>query len=495
MDIAIGILLGLGALCILSTLGICAYGHFARRERGRPSYALLKKPGHTVLDRLVSSLTATHPSRCGVILSSSNVHAFTARMLSARAAERSLDVQYYYWKDDFIGTLMAKEVLAAADRGVRVRMLFDDISLHGKDSKYLSLHAHPNVEVRVFNPCWNRSGALQRGLEVLLRAYSATRRMHNKSWVADGRLAIVGGRNIADAYFDASDQVNFHDLDLIIIGGVVDKVEATFDSFWNSTCVLPLASLPGFERGDLTWLRNRCAAAAASEKARSYYPEQETEPTIEMMLAGKMHWVERIQIVSDPPAKWIGEDKHRWLYKAILPLITSAKKKVELTSPYFIPGEKGVRQLLQLVQEGVDVTVLTNSLAATDVAAVHGAYARYREALIRGGVMLYELRPEPQKPRMSLFGSSGASLHTKAFAVDDHLGFVGSFNFDARSVSLNTEMGVLYSRDLALKQIGRFGWETTYTYNFLRASLHVGNVVWVVMPVALVWILGGAMPV
>lgn len=156
------------------------------------------------------------------------------------------------------------------------------------------------------------------------------------------------------------------------------------------------------------------------------------------------HWSQKVEIVSDPPAKSNGEKRSDWLYKSIFPMIAAAKRSLELTSPYFIPGPRGVAQFSDLVRQGVDVTVLTNSLAATDVAAVHGAYSRYRVALLKAGVALYELKPDDERNRISLFGSRGASLHTKAFVVDDRSGFVGSFNFDPRSVSLNTEMGVIY---------------------------------------------------
>jgi putative cardiolipin synthase len=379
-------------------------------------------------------------------LCSDNLQAFAVRALAARAAGRGLDLQYYYWKTDLTGILLAREIVRAADRGVRVRLLLDDINLRGKDGSYLALDRHPNIEVRVFNPSWNRVGALQRGFELVFRAFSSTRRMHNKAWIADGRLAIVGGRNIGDAYFDASDTMNFRDLDLLAVGRAVSQAGETFDTYWNSPCVQPLKALPGWRSGDPAALHERMEATARSDAAKPYLERLRESETVQGLLAGegRFHWSEKTELVSDPPAKSNGEGRDHWLYRSIFPMITSARHSLELTSPYFIPGKRGVAQLTELVRRGVDVKVLTNSLAATDVAAVHGAYSRYRVPLLKAGIALYELKPDDDRQKISLFGSSGASLHTKAFTVDGQSGFVGSFNFDPRSVSLNTEMGVVF---------------------------------------------------
>jgi len=462
-------IVGLVCAVLLLTCGIYAYGALTCRKSGASASALPVEPDATALDRFIGSQTAGRPQACGLQLLYENTHAFALRALSARAAGRSLDLQYYYWKDDLTGTLLAGEVLDAAERGVRVRLLLDDINLRGNDAKYLAMDAHPNISVRVFNPCWNRHGALQRGLELLLRASSATRRMHNKSWIADGRLAIVGGRNIGDPYFDASRQFNFHDLDIAAIGPAVESAERIFDDFWNSDCVVPLSSLPNIDASDLEWLRDEVAAARAIENAQALYREVEGK-TIEDMLDGKLGWTEKARIISDPPQKKDGSRKRQWLYKEIMPLLLSAKSRLEIISPYFIPGEKGLEQLLDLRGRKVEVSVLTNSLAATDVAAVHGAYVRYRKRLIRGGVRLYEMKAEPQRQKISLFGSRGASLHTKAFIVDGEIGFVGSFNFDARSVSLNTEMGVVFEdRVLAGQLADVFRLQTSPKFSYALA--------------------------
>ena len=473
------LVLGIGLFSLLIAVGIYAYGQFVHRDKGSPSYALPVDDQATPLDRHVADLLRTNDKKCGAALSSDGQHAFAARVLSTRGAYRSLDLQYYYWKDDITGILLAGEILTAADRGVRVRLQLDDINLRGKDATYLSVDCHPNVEVRVFNPCWNRTGALQRGFELLFRAFSTTRRMHNKAWVADGRIAIVGGRNIGDAYFDASNQINFQDLDAVVVGQAVQDVERIFDRFWNSDCVLPLASLPGLEVGDIKHLRMQIAGARASEEALLIYKRTEEFQSIDRFLNdSRLHWTDKIRVVSDPPAKLDAKLRHQWLYREIIPIILSASKSLNITSPYFVPGKKGAEQLLELSKRGVEVTILTNSLAATDVAAVHGAYARYRETLIRCGIQIHELKAERRPQRISPFGSRGASLHTKSFVVDEHLGFIGSFNFDPRSVSLNTEMGVFFEDSAIAEELtALFERQTSPKFSYCLGMLN-DRIIW-----------------
>lgn len=444
----IGIVIAVtGVLVIASLLAVYAYGRFARRARGEPSHALAKT-GTAAFDTLVSQLTDSHPGQSGLALLSSNLHAFAVRAYTARHAQRSLDLQYYYWKDDLTGGLLSREVLGAADRGVRVRLILDDINARGYDPNYLALDSHPNIEVRLFNPSWARAFGLQRGIELILRAVRTTRRMHNKAWISDGRLAIVGGRNIGDAYFDASEESNFRDMDLLLVGPAVEQAESIFDRFWNSEAVLPIRHVTGMAKGDLPALRARLEKVATMGLAAPYIHRVAAESR-EWSTAGtgKLRWTSEAVVVSDPPEKAMGAGEDGWLMTALRPVLFSAKRELKIVSPYFIPGEGGTRQLSALAEQGVIVTVLTNSLAATDVAAVHGAYARYRKPLLAAGVRMFELKPEDERTDLSLFGSKGASLHTKAFVADISAGFVGSFNFDPRSASLNTEMGVLFRQE------------------------------------------------
>ena len=376
----------------------------------------------------------------GLRLISDNGEAFAARVLAARSATRSLDLMYYLWHDDRTGRLMLDEVVKAADRGVHVRLLLDDINGRDSEHAYLSLDSHPDIELRLFNPTSARNGSVLRWVEMAARLFALTRRMHNKAWIMDSELAIVGGRNIGDAYFDAAD-TNFRDLDVLLVGPAVDQTAAIFERFWAAAATCPVRALSSGAQP----ARPRPHSPAPAGRGDELLEEVGKRRSIgEFMDNHSMHWVGNARVISDPPEKATGRKRRNWLMKQLLPLIISARQSVVIVSPYFIPGRNGAAILAGLVKGGVDVEVLTNSLAATDVAAAHGAYANYRKALLRAGVKLFELQPFHGKSNISVFGSKGASLHTKAFVVDDRAGFVGSFNFDPRSVSLNAEMGVLF---------------------------------------------------
>lgn len=465
---------------LASAATVYTYGRFAKQARGAPSTALPVSDAGTVLDRLIAPRLGQHPGQTGLMLLANNLHAFAARAHSARSAGRSLDLQYYYWRDDLTGGLLGKEVIAAAERGVRVRILLDDINTRGGDSTYLAFDRHPNIEVRLFNPARSRASPWRRGLELALRAMSATRRMHNKAWIVDGRVAIVGGRNIGDAYFDASDAANFRDMDLLLTGPAVQQTETIFDSYWNSASAIPIEALAGSDEGNLGNLKARLDTLMTTAPAAPYLSRLIAERDVQAMLAdeARIHWTAEAKVLSDPAEKALGAAKESWLPTTIFPMLFAAASEVEIISPYFIPGDEGVRRFVEMVQRGVSVTVLTNSLAATDVTAVHGAYAGYREPLIAGGVKLFELKPEIKRPGVSLFGSSGASLHTKAFIVDRKSGFVGSFNFDPRSVSLNTEMGVFFDHPALAEEIRAVMAQEIAPQSSYRVTLDGGDLVW-----------------
>lgn len=379
--------------------------------------------------------------KSGLLLVSDNYHAFAVRVLAARSAVRTLDLMYYLWHDDHTGRLLLHEVFRAAQRGVRVRMLLDDVNPRKNDSAYLALSSHPNIELKLFNPSGIRARGIMRSVEVVLRLFALTRRMHNKAWIADDTVAIVGGRNVGDAYFDAA-ETNFRDLDLLLLGPAVQQTTQIFETFWACQEARPVAALGAVAQTTHAHLFEESDAETESKLLNGIGDRGSIAEFI--AASNNIHWVERVRVISDPPEKVRGWRRRSWLMKELLPIIQSAQKCLEIVSPYFIPGKRGSAILSDLVGDGVDVAVLTNSLAATDVAAVHGAYANYRKRLLRNGVRLFELQPFSRQPKISVFGSKGASLHTKAFSVDNKTGFVGSFNFDPRSVSLNAEMGVLF---------------------------------------------------
>ena len=374
-----------------------------------------------------------------------NLIAFALRVLSARAATRTLNLQYYAWQEDITGRLLAQEVLQAADRGVRVRLLLDDLYVRGAERRLAALSQHPLIDVRLFNPFQLRSwGALGSLIEFLFARYRVNHRMHNKIWIVDGALAIGGGRNIGDAYFDASSQFNFRDLDLAVTGAAVSQAMVIFDRYWTNRRVRPIERVAVSRRqpSELAELRRMLNDAAGSKAAAAYLQRLQALPELTGLLDFRSIQPEtdKVRIIADPPGKRLGRRRAPGMLNAVRNAIGLAQRRVILISPYFVPGRRGVRLLTALLRQGIKVSILTNSLAATDVLAVHGGYARYRRRLLKAGVTLYELKRGGQEGK-SLFGSGGASLHTKAFVIDDATTFVGSFNLDPRSANLNTEMG------------------------------------------------------
>jgi len=437
---------GLFSLAVLVGSGILLADHLMPPATGAPSHALAIAEGQTALDSELAPLLARHPGKTGAIMIPDGLDAFAARAMSARQAGRSLDLQYYIWHDDLTGHLLMYEAWKAAERGVRVRMLLDDINTSGKDAALLALDAHPNIEIRIYNPFRNREG-VARLLEMVQRMFSLTHRMHNKAWIADNRVAVVGGRNVGLEYFDAAEDTNFRDLDLLLFGPAVQQASGIFDQFWNSDAVVPIARLNDERAGRLDAVLAQIKQEARGDAARVYLDKVDASPTVRAYVSQELSpfWSDSLRVLSDPPLKWKADVHREGLVAELGASIAQARDKALLISPYFVPGDQGVAMLNALVAErGAHVGIVTNSLAANDVVAVHGGYAKYRKPLLRGGVKLYEMRPQRTQGESSLFGSSGASLHTKAFVVDDRLGFIGSFNFDPRSVDLNTEMGVLF---------------------------------------------------
>ena len=447
----LGILLAVLALLVLS--GLLLADHLTPQARGPHSSVLPLQPAQTAIDRELVRLQAAHPDQSGVAFLSDGLDAYAARALITRHAGRSLDLQYYLWHDDLIGHLMARELHQAAERGVRVRILLDDMNAQDKDALMMALDEHPNIEIRLYNPFRNRSG-LWRLVEMVQRVFSVNHRMHNKSWIADGRVAIVGGRNIGEEYFSARPDVNFRDLDLLIAGKAVQQANTIFDDFWNSQAAVPISALAFHTPAQLRLLVRQSAHEAKLDAAQPYLRRVQAQTARWLYRdAPGLHWSSRVEIVSDPAMKHRRDDQANWLVTRLAAELASTRYKALLISPYFVPGQEGSDGMAAMVRRGATVGVVTNSLAANDVAAVHSGYMRYREPLLRSGVHLYELKARGHGDSGGLFGSSGASLHTKAFVLDDARGFVGSFNLDPRSAYLNTEMGVLFDDPVLAAQL------------------------------------------
>ena len=437
----------------------------------------------TRLGRSVAPQLLAHPQRSGLHTLPDPLEAFAARMLLAHTAERSLDVQYYIWRSDQTGTLLLQALVAAAERGVRVRLLLDDGGTAGLDRELAALAQHPGIEVRLFNPFVLR---WPKPIGYVTDFARANRRMHNKSFTADNQATLIGGRNVGDEYFGATDGVLFSDLDVLAIGPVVPDVSKDFDRYWASPSSWPAqAIVPAVTSAELAELRADAIRIEASDAAHAYTQAVRQTPFIAHLLDQKLalEW-SHVQIVSDDPAKGLAKAKRSGLLVDQLHrVLGTPQRSVSLVSPYFVPTASGTEALARLSQSGVAVRVMTNAYEATDVPLVHAGYAKHRKELLQNGVALYEMQRlappnREQRPRLNPLGSSGSSLHAKTFAVDGERAFVGSFNFDPRSALLNTELGFVIDSPMLAGQIEKaFNTEVPQRSYTLKLS-QAGDIEW-----------------
>ncbi|MCL3882913.1 phospholipase D family protein [Marivita sp. GX14005] len=433
----------------------------------------------TALAGAVSRLHAAHPGQTGIAPLGTGAEAFAARMILADAAETSIDAQYYIWHHDLTGMLLLDALRRAAERGVRVRLLVDDNGTSGLDPELASLNAHPNVEVRIYNPFnLRRFKMLSYGFDF----FRLNRRMHNKSFTVDGAATILGGRNIGDEYFDTGPTALYVDLDVLAVGEVVPEVAADFDRYWAAPSVYPAGPIVGpVPSGDP--IGDRLQRLRRDPQAEEYREIVEQSQIVAELATGTfdLEWTGAV-LVSDDPAKGQGAVPRNDLLAARLTeAVGEIEERFDGISPYFVPGAAGTEAFAELEARGVQVRILTNALEATDVFPVHAGYAKRRRDLLQAGVGIFELRRRAtiRTPRGDAgpFGSSGSSLHAKTFAVDGARIFVGSFNFDPRSTSLNTEMGLLIdSPSMAMRMHDAF--DDGFEGVAWRVSLQDGDLTW-----------------
>jgi cardiolipin synthase C len=408
------------------------------RHVDKPHSVALQNPQSTGLGHIVAGDDAGK-NLSGIRLLSSGEEALASLIALADHAERTLDIQYYIIHQDESTRTLLHHVRLAAERGVRVRVLVDDLNTAGEDRRFLHLSEHANIEVRVFNPF--PGGRFATWTRLLASASDIPRinhRMHNKLFVADNALAITGGRNIGDAYFTRDQHSNFIDLDVVAAGTIVPELSSSFDAFWNSKYAFPIASI---------------ASAVDAEAASAPLVETSTSSNANWLAHEldahevELAWVPAT-VLADGPAKIASEtspNEEVTIANDITTLMTAAKQELIIISPYFVPGKDGVALMRDLVSRGVHIRILTNSLASTDSPLVHTGYARYRVELLKLGVELSEVRPKlgQKRARFHPFSSSNASLHAKALVIDQKTVFIGSLNMDARSARTNSELGLV----------------------------------------------------
>ncbi len=399
----------------------------------------------------------------GFLLLKSGLDAFVARAILTHHAERSIDLQYYLYHRDLVGHLFMNLLVNAAERGVRVRLLIDDMGLEGRDAGLIALDSHPNIELRVFNPFDRKIGRMP---QFVSGFGSVTRRMHNKSFTVDNQVTIVGGRNIGNEYFDADPTLEFADLDVMTFGDVVKDVSHSFDLYWNSELSYPVTTLiderPSEE--DIKAMFAGLAEYAKQQKDSDYLEALSSSDLANKMRAKKVEYIYgNAVVVYDLPEKISSERDATELHlmTQLEPHFEAINKELIIFSPYFVPGKEGVEFFKSLTERGVRVKILTNSLASNDVGVVHAGYSKYRKALLRAGVELYEMNKKltraQRKEKKGVGSSSKASLHAKSFVLDREKVFIGSLNLDPRSFYENSEIGVIIkSPEMAIDMAERF---------------------------------------
>ena len=446
----------IGAIAfIIAVLGVAGCASLPRHV-ARLRTVAIEHPFDTHLGQLVEASAAASLAAgasagdySGIRLLASGEEALQSLVALADKAERTLDIQYYIIEQDASARMLLRHVSAAADRGVRVRILVDDLNTSGEDRRFLRLGLNPHIEVRLFNPfAGGRLALWTRFLFALHDIARINHRMHNKLFVADNALAITGGRNIGDQYFVRDDQSNFIDLDVIAAGSVVPKLSDSFDAFWNSRYAYPISSLAQ-EAGD----------APAPQGADAASPADGSDWLAHDLDAGKLplEWIPAT-VIADRPAK-IGADSVADAPETtagnIASLMRSATQEVLIISAYFVPGDDGMALLQELAQRGVRIRVLTNSLASTDSRLVYNGYSHYRKPLLKLGAELNEVRPRlgEARPRFHPFRRSLASLHAKALVIDQTTVFIGSANMDERSRRINSELGIVLRSPTIARQV------------------------------------------
>ena len=436
-----------------------------------PSTAL-GAPLATSLGAQAEAQSRMYPGLSGVRLFPRGVDGLVLRTQMVRAAQRSLDVQYYIFVEDYTGRVLLDAVLDAARRGVRVRILVDDLNLHGRPQTRETLAAldhHDNIELRVFNPfAYRGDNQGLRAVDALLNARRLNHRMHNKLMVADNAVALVGGRNVSDDYFEVGTTTKrFGDFDLAVVGPAVPEFSNNFDAFWNCAFSIPLAAVEQVSVHRAAEAKREVAEDNAARDLPELARRIESGDLLASLMSGRLAlaWG-RAQVVADPPAKAqdnAGDGSDSPTAQVLDAQLGAAKRDVVVISPYVIPGDDGLARIRALRERNVRVRVLTNSLASTDVPIVHTAYRKYREPLVTAGVELFEVRPTPgqlrgdRKGLGSVASGSPFALHAKAYVFDGSTVLIGSANLDPRSLVLNTESGIMIeSPELASQILRRF---------------------------------------
>lgn len=441
-------------------------------------------PKHTPLGEFFGDYAPDDPTLSGVLLLANSRQAFNARFGFASLAEKTLDLQYYLWKGDLTGQLLLYRALDAADRGVQVRILIDDIYHSGRDTIYMTLDTHPTMEIRVYNPMGSRGTGKM--ANYVYHKGTLNHRMHNKIFLVDGAVAVLGGRNIGDDYFGVDATQNFRDIDVLAIGPAAREAGKAFDLYWNSPAAVPIGVLvtKPVEDGALEDLRGELSASLDREQVLPFtvpVADHEIRETLNQ-LASELLWAES-KIVVDPLDRFEGGSESAFV-ELTRDLAATMEQEIVIETAYLIPAQEGIDHVAELAEKGVRVRILTNSLRSNNHTTVHAHYKKYRKEMIKAGVELHELRPDPEvlarhKEKEARAEGSRAGLHSKAFVVDRRLSMIGSYNMDPRSRIWNSEIGLLIDSEKFAEQVLEVMESDLDPANSYRVTLdEKGNLVW-----------------
>ncbi|ERM58283.1 MULTISPECIES: phospholipase D family protein [Vibrio] len=417
-----------------------------------------------------------------VSLQESGWDALAQRLALVESAEHTIDIQYYIWNSDESGSYLASRLLAAADRGVKVRVMLDDINLNEREGLLSALDAHPNIEIRIFNPTPTRRG-FSKWLSFLGDFSRLNRRMHNKSFTVDSTLSVVGGRNIGDEYFDLSDEINFRDRDVMVMGSVVTTIQASFIEYWNSRWSYPVDMLGGEEQPDISLMNDIAAPHYLN------YPKlpEDGKSSTELLksVLSQMTWV-NARFVYDPPVPIDSDDTN--LPKATAVLLADLARKSEheilLESAYLVFDDGQLDEWQSLSSNNVEIKALTNSMASNDLVTNHSAYAGRRYDMLDHGIDLFELKPESNLCEASTQDVSKCApetaygLHAKSVVFDRSIASIGSFNFNLRSTYLNTESVLIIENKVIAEKLAETIEQAMNEDNSWRLELEDGDVYW-----------------
>lgn len=440
-------------------------------------------PTSSQLSQLSQSYAKNQPSHLSAVtLQESGWQALSQRLALIDSAETSIDIQYYIWNSDSSGEYLASRIVAAADRGVRVRVMLDDINLNEREALLTALDAHPQIEIRVFNPIPTRRG-VAKWLNVLGDFSRLNRRMHNKSFTVDGAVSIVGGRNIGDEYFDLANDINFRDRDAMVMGAVVKQIEASFNDYWDSRWSYPVELLNDEAKSDLSQVGEITPPLYANYPALPYGPTESLNLLNDLM--ADMNWVHASYIADKPVPDDVSDTnqpKATAMYLA--QLASQSEQHIVLESAYLIFDDRQLDEMQILTNHGVKVKALTNSMASNDLVTNHSGYAGRRQDMLEHGVELFELKPDAKVCELSTRDANkcapttGYGLHSKSAVFDDRIATVGSFNFNLRSTYLNTEsLLVIEDREVAQHLASKIE-QAMNLDNSWRLDLQNGEVMW-----------------